>query len=533
MMLIRRFEEEAGRQYQKAKAGGFLHLAIGEEATIVGTTSVMRPEDYLIGTYRTHGHAIARGTDPKRVMAELFGRVDGTSGGRGGSMHIFDLEHRFMGGYGIVGGNLPLAAGLGLASDYKGEDEVTVCMFGDGASNTGNFGETMNLAALWSLPVVFLVENNLYGMGTSLERHSAVTDLSQKAEGMRRPGRAGRRHGRARGARDRRRAHPDGARGPQADAWSRRSPTATAATPRPIPRSTARRRRSRSGSRRTRSRPSRRRLVEEKVLTEDDVQELRDEADRTVTEAVEFADASPEPPLDSLYDHLYVSATRCPAGTPSTSAPPTRTRARRSATPAERAQQLAEEGAAYAGPGGEDAELEEAEGDRARDTGRRRRTDGDHADARGARDAMARGDARDERRLRAWARTSASSRGPSRSPRGCSTSSARSASATRRSPRTRSSAMGVGAAMAGLRPIVEIMTVNFALLAMDHDRQPRRRDPLHVRRPGPGAAGDPDAGRRRPPARPDPLPQPRGDVPADPRACWSPAPRPPPTARAC
>ena len=152
MALIRRFEEEAGRQYQRAKAGGFLHLAIGEEATIVGTTSVMRDEDYLIGTYRTHGHAIARGTHPNNVMAELFGRVDGTSGGRGGSMHIFDLENRFMGGYGIVGGNLPLAAGLALASDYKGEDAVTVCMFGDGASNTGNFGETMNLAALWDLP---------------------------------------------------------------------------------------------------------------------------------------------------------------------------------------------------------------------------------------------------------------------------------------------------------------------------------------------------------------------------------------------
>src|SRR5919204_235319 len=188
MALIRRFEEEAGRQYQQAKAGGFLHLAIGEEATIVGTTSVMRAEDYLIGTYRTHGHAIARGTDPKRVMAELFGRVDGTSGGRGGSMHIFDLQRRFMGGYGIVGGNLPLAAGLALSSDYKDTDEVTVCMFGDGASNTGNFGETMNLAALWRLPVVFLVENNLYGMGTSVERHSAVTDLSRKAEGLGVPG---------------------------------------------------------------------------------------------------------------------------------------------------------------------------------------------------------------------------------------------------------------------------------------------------------------------------------------------------------
>ena len=188
MALIRRFEEEAGRQYQQAKAGGFLHLAIGEEATIVGTTSAMESDDYLIGTYRTHGHAIARGTDPKLVMAELFGRVDGTSGGRGGSMHVFDAENRFMGGYGIVGGNLPLAAGLALASDYKGTDDVTVCMFGDGASNTGNFGETMNLAALWRLPVVFILENNLYGMGTSVERHSAVTDFSKKAEGLGVPG---------------------------------------------------------------------------------------------------------------------------------------------------------------------------------------------------------------------------------------------------------------------------------------------------------------------------------------------------------
>src|ERR1044072_1864973 len=118
--LMRRFWKERGRQYHRAKAGGFLHLAIGEEATIVGTTSVMEPGDYLIGTYRTHGHAIARGTDPARVMAELFGRVDGTSGGRGGSMHIFDAERRFMGGYGIVGGNLPLPGGLGLASPHNG-----------------------------------------------------------------------------------------------------------------------------------------------------------------------------------------------------------------------------------------------------------------------------------------------------------------------------------------------------------------------------------------------------------------------------
>ena len=306
MALIRRFEEEAGRQYQRAKAGGFLHLAIGEEATIVGTTSVMRDEDYLIGTYRTHGHAIARGTDPNNVMAELFGRVDGTSGGRGGSMHIFDLESRFMGGYGIVGGNLPIAAGLGLASDYRGSDAVTVCMFGDGASNAGNFGETMNLAALWSLPVVFLVENNLYGMGTSVERHSAQTDLSKKAEGYGVPGAADRRHGRAGGARG---ASPSTSASPARSAgrpWSRPSPTASAATRPPTPRSTATRRRSRSGAARTRSRPSPRRCIAEGVLEDSDLEEIRARAEATVMAAVEFADDSPEPPLDTLYENLYV-----------------------------------------------------------------------------------------------------------------------------------------------------------------------------------------------------------------------------------
>jgi pyruvate dehydrogenase E1 component alpha subunit len=305
MAVIRRFEEEAGRQYQRAKIGGFLHLAVGEEATIVGTTSVMRPEDYLIGTYRTHGHAIARGTDPKRVMAELFGRVDGTSRGRGGSMHIFDLEKRFMGGYGIVGGNLPLAAGLGLASDYRGEDSVTVCMFGDGASNTGNFGETMNLAALWSLPVVFLVENNLYGMGTSIERHSAVTDLSRKAEGYGVPGvridgmdvlavrekvaehieiaRSDRRPTLVEAFTYRFRGHsaadPEVYREKEeVEEWRKKDPIGTFVD----------------------------RLVSEGVISDDDFEEIKAEADRIVTEAVEFADASPEPPLESLYENLYV-----------------------------------------------------------------------------------------------------------------------------------------------------------------------------------------------------------------------------------
>jgi pyruvate dehydrogenase E1 component alpha subunit len=305
MALIRRFEEEAGRQYQRAKAGGFLHLAIGEEATIVGVSSAMREGDYLIGTYRTHGHAIARGTEPKHVMAELFGRVDGTSGGRGGSMHIFDAEHGFMGGYGVVGGNLPIGAGLALASEYKGEDAVTVCMFGDGASNAGNFGETMNLAALWSLPILFLVENNLYGMGTSVERHSAQTDLSKKAEGYGVPGQRidgmdvlAVREAVAEGirlAREERRptmieaftyryrghsaADPEVYRErEEVEEWQTKDPIESFA----------------------------RRCVEAGVLGEREVNEVREKAEAAVVEAVEFADASAEPPLDTLYENLYV-----------------------------------------------------------------------------------------------------------------------------------------------------------------------------------------------------------------------------------
>ena len=305
MCLIRRFEEEAGRQYQRAKAGGFLHLAIGEEATIVGTTSVMRDDDYLIGTYRTHGHAIARGTPAKSVMAEIFGRVDGTSGGRGGSMHIFDAERRFMGGYGIVGGNLPLAAGLALASQYRGEDTVTVCMFGDGASNTGNFGETMNLAALWDLPIVFLVENNLYGMGTSIERHSAVTDLSKKAEGY---GIGGERIDgmdvlavRERVSANLEIAREEG-RPTLVEAFTYRYRGHSAADPE-IYRD---KKEVEEWQEKDPIEAFIRVCVEGGRLEDGDVEEIRAEADLTVVEAVEFADASPEPPLETLYDGLYV-----------------------------------------------------------------------------------------------------------------------------------------------------------------------------------------------------------------------------------
>jgi pyruvate dehydrogenase E1 component alpha subunit len=350
MALIRRFEEEAGRQYQQAKAGGFLHLAIGEEATIVGTTSVMTSEDYLIGTYRTHGHAIARGTDPKKVMAELFGREDGCSRGRGGSMHIFDLERRFMGGYGIVGGNLPIAAGLALASDYRGDDAVTVCMFGDGASNSGNFGETMNLAALWKLPVVFLVENNLYGMGTAIERHSAVTDLSRKAEGL---GVSGVRVDgmdvlavRETVSEHIRLARED--RQPTlVEAFTYRFRGHSAADPEVY--------RTKEEVEEWRKKDPitvfRDRLLADGVISEDEVDEMRERVEQRVLDAVAFADASPEPPLESLYDHLYVVGDQVPGwyAVDERTPEPHRGEEEREVGAGGEARKLAEAGAAYAG----------------------------------------------------------------------------------------------------------------------------------------------------------------------------------------
>jgi pyruvate dehydrogenase E1 component alpha subunit len=305
MMLIRRFEERAGEMYAKAKVGGFLHLAIGEEATIVGSTRALRDQDYLISTYRSHGHALARGSEPDRVMAELFGRVDGLCRGRGGSMHMFDLQRRFMGGYGIVGGNLPIAAGFALASDYLGRDEATLCQFGDGASNQGTFGETMNLAALWSLPVVFMITNNRFGMGTALERHSAVTDLLRKGEGFGVPGM------RCDGmdvmdthnvttealriAREERRpilvealtyrfrghsmADPEEYRTKeQVDEWRKRDPTIVFGD----------------------------QLVDAGIITADAREQMDRDTIARIDAAVAFADASPHPGPNELYDDIYV-----------------------------------------------------------------------------------------------------------------------------------------------------------------------------------------------------------------------------------
>jgi pyruvate dehydrogenase E1 component alpha subunit len=305
MMLIRRFEERAGQMYAKAKVGGFLHLAIGEEATIVGAVRALRDEDYLISTYRSHGHALARGTSPDNVMAELFGKVDGTSGGRGGSMHIFDVDRRFMGGYGIVGGNLPIGAGLALASDYKGDEDVTLCVFGDGASNQGTFGETMNLAALWKLPIVFMVTNNRFGMGTAIDRHSAVTDLKVKGESFGVPGvecdgmdvmdtyRVTR--DAVKRAREERQpilveaetyrfrghsmADPEEYRTKEeVEEWRKKDPIEAFA----------------------------RQLEEEGLIEEGEQEKLDEEVVAEIDKAVQFADESEFPPPESLYDDIYV-----------------------------------------------------------------------------------------------------------------------------------------------------------------------------------------------------------------------------------
>lgn len=188
MVRIREFEEACPKLYSQGKMGGFLHLYSGQEAVGVGVAHAMHHEDYMIAAYREHGLILAKGTPPDVVMAELFGKATGVSKGKGGSMHMFDAERRFMGGYGIVGGHLPLAVGIAFAISYRESDEVVVCLFGDGATNQGVFHEAMNMAALYQVPVVFVCENNGYGIGTSVARASAVEQLYKKSCAYETPG---------------------------------------------------------------------------------------------------------------------------------------------------------------------------------------------------------------------------------------------------------------------------------------------------------------------------------------------------------
>ena len=184
MYLIRLFEESCGENYSKGFIRGFLHLYIGQEAVAVGSIDSLQEKDYIVTHYRDHGHAIARGLSTSGLMAELFGKETGVSKGKGGSMHLFDAEKNFMGGHAIVGAQMPLSAGFALASQYRKEDSVTVVYFGDGATNQGTFHETMNLASVWKLPMVFFLENNFYGMGTSVERiRTNGKSFSNLAEG--------------------------------------------------------------------------------------------------------------------------------------------------------------------------------------------------------------------------------------------------------------------------------------------------------------------------------------------------------------
>lgn len=181
MVLVRHFEEKAGEMYNRARIGGYCHLNLGEEATVVGFCAALEPTDYVYTNYREHGYALCRGITSNSVMAELFGKDSGCSHGRGGSMHLFDMEKRFMGGYGIVGGQLPLATGAAFAVSYRGGKEVVVCQMGDGATNTGAFHESLNMAKIYNLPVIFFIVNNQYGMGLAADKGSAVGELYRKA----------------------------------------------------------------------------------------------------------------------------------------------------------------------------------------------------------------------------------------------------------------------------------------------------------------------------------------------------------------
>jgi pyruvate dehydrogenase E1 component alpha subunit len=306
MLLIRRFEEKTAEMYQRAKIGGYCHLNLGEEATCVGLVAGMRPTDYLFTNYREHGYAIARGISPDNVMAELFGREGGVSHGRGGSMHLFSSEKRLMGGYAIVGGQLPLATGAGLAIARKHEDDVVVCQMGDATTNIGAFHESLNLAALWKLPVVYAIINNGFGMGTSVEAGSSVAALHEKACAYGIPG-----------------VEVDGndvvvvrdaVRDAVERARSEHIPTLmNIKSYRLKGHSVVDPDRYRSDDYLQRIRAEdplaqlADRLKKERIADDDRLEQIEEEVEREVQAAVEFADASPEPNPEKLFEFSYAT----------------------------------------------------------------------------------------------------------------------------------------------------------------------------------------------------------------------------------
>ena len=306
MMLIRRFEEKSAEMYAMGKIGGFLHLYIGQEAVAVGANSVLRPDDYSVSSYREHGHCLAKGSDPRRAMAELFGRRDGLCKGKGGSMHLFDKSVNFLGGHAIVGAHLPLAAGAAFAIKYQGGDQVVTCYFGDGAVPEGEFHEALNLASLWKLPVIFICENNRYAMGTAIHRALAQTDIWRFAETYRMHGEAvdgmdvlavrecvGRAVERAR--RDRAPSLIE-ARTYRFRGHSMRDPAGAVY-------------RTREEVEREKERDPiavfAARCLKDGLLSEVDVKTIEKDVNDLIDEAVAFADASAEPPAEWLFTDVY------------------------------------------------------------------------------------------------------------------------------------------------------------------------------------------------------------------------------------
>lgn len=311
MALIRAFELRAAEMYTRAKIGGYCHLNLGEEATVVGLMAALRPTDYLFTTYREHGYALARGADPGRVMAELFGRATGMSGGRGGSMHLFDAGLRLLGGYGIVGGQLPSATGAALAIAYRGDpgpgSDAVMCLLGDGTTNIGAFHESLNLAAVWHLPIVYVIVNNQLGMGTPVQAAAGEPELFRRGCAYRIPGTRVE-GGDVLAVRDAARTALEQSR------TQHRPRLLEAVSYRLRGHSVVDPARYRSADETQRLREHdplpafRAALIDDHLFTEAEATQIDDGADQAVTAAVDFADASPPPPVDTLFDDLYATA---------------------------------------------------------------------------------------------------------------------------------------------------------------------------------------------------------------------------------
>jgi pyruvate dehydrogenase E1 component alpha subunit len=309
MLLQRRFEERCAEAYALGKIGGFCHLYIGQEACGTGAISALREDDYVITTYRDHGQALARGMTPRAVMAELFGRIDGCSRGKGGSMHLFDSNINFLGGHGIVGGHVPLATGVGFAIKYRGNDQVCLCFMGESVVNTGAFHEALNMAALWKLPVIYVIENNRYGMGTALERASSINDIYMRGAAYDMP----------RDVTDGQDVLAVRAKVAEAVHRARSESIPTLLEVRTYRFMGHSMSDAVSGTYRTKEELEeyrkrdpiavlRDQLMQAGELTDEDLTAMDEEIKAVVQDAWDFADASPEPPLDALYEDVLVQS---------------------------------------------------------------------------------------------------------------------------------------------------------------------------------------------------------------------------------